>query len=735
MRITIKTKLAGAFGVVVLLTAVVGAVSYVKLSALNETIKAGAAQADTMKLAQDLTIYSARALVSERNAVLATGDEETARYTDDLAGEQKSLLDVIAKLKANESPETTSLIADIERTYEVKYKHQQRLAQYAKLNSGNKAHDLAEHSGKPAFNQAAEALAGLADKIGATDNKANAASLGAVESVTGALGRLWAGTIDYILASTPDELTKQDKELQDQLAAIPDQISNLRLRFADGHYAFSADDALEKLNAFVKSDQSIVAVNHDGGKVYAAAEAMGAEARENTANFRNAVDQFVNYAQKQLDEGKTAAAEAYEQARLILLIMVVVALLIAVSAAFWIALSISRGLGSAVALANAVAIGDLSQTVESKSDDEIGDLLTSLNSMVGNLNATASVANSIASGDLTVKATPLSDKDTMGIALERMLEKLQAVVGEAIAAARNVSAASQELSASSEQLSQGATEQASAAEEASSSMEEMTANVKQSADNASQTEKIARQSAQDAEASGAAVARAVNAMETIAEKISIVQEIARQTDLLALNAAVEAARAGEHGRGFAVVASEVRKLAERSQTAAAEIGTLSSETVRAAQEAGSMLTRLVPDIKRTAELVEEITAASRELDVGAGQINQAIQQLDQVTQQNATASEQVSSTSEELTAQAEQLTTTIGYFRTDSNSNGGVAFNPAHGLDKAAKQLKSKAELMRRADAAGKKITVHAPVKKKVANGFGLDMSSKDSLDGEFERQ
>ncbi|MCF1484113.1 methyl-accepting chemotaxis protein, partial [Agrobacterium vitis] len=180
-----------------------------------------------------------------------------------------------------------------------------------------------------------------------------------------------------------------------------------------------------------------------------------------------------------------------------------------------------------------------------------------------------------------------------------------------------------------------------------------------------QTEKIARQSSKDAEASGEAVNRAVGAMRTIAEKISIVQEIARQTDLLALNAAVEAARAGEHGKGFAVVASEVRKLAERSQAAAAEISTLSGQTVQVATEAGEMLTRLVPDIRKTAELISEISAACREQDVGASQINEAIQQLDKVTQQNAGASEEMSATSEELAAQAEELQTSIAFFKVD----------------------------------------------------------------------
>ena len=191
----------------------------------------------------------------------------------------------------------------------------------------------------------------------------------------------------------------------------------------------------------------------------------------------------------------------------------------------------------------------------------------------------------------------------------------------------------------------------------------MAANIKQNASNASETERIARQSAKDAEVSGNAVGRAVTAMQTIAEKITIVQEIARQTDLLALNAAVEAARAGEHGKGFAVVASEVRKLAERSQAAAAEIGTLSSDSVKVAQEAGSMLQKLVPDIKRTAELVEEISAACREQDVGSAQINQAIQSLDKVTQQNASAAEELSATAEELANQSERLQETIAFFR------------------------------------------------------------------------
>ena len=277
------------------------------------------------------------------------------------------------------------------------------------------------------------------------------------------------------------------------------------------------------------------------------------------------------------------------------------------------------------------------------------------------------VVERIASGDLSLSVTATSNDEIGKLfhTMKNMVERLRMVVADVKNASDNVASGSQQLSAGSEQMSQGTTQQAASAEEASSSVEEMNATIKQNADNAGMTEKIALKSAEDASESGKAVSQTVSAMKDIAGKISIIEEIARQTNLLALNAAIEAARAGEHGKGFAVVAAEVRKLAERSQTAAGEISQLSDSSVEIAERAGQMLEKLVPDIKQTAALVQEISAASKEQTSGADQINNAIQELNHVIQRNAGAAEEMSSTAEELSSQAQQLQGTITFFKVD----------------------------------------------------------------------
>ncbi len=286
--------------------------------------------------------------------------------------------------------------------------------------------------------------------------------------------------------------------------------------------------------------------------------------------------------------------------------------------------------------------------------------------IVGPLVDVAAQARRAAGGDLSTRiATHGGDEiGEMGASLNAMLETFEGVLVQVQRSTTQAAEASRQLASGSEQLSSGAGEQASSIEETSASLEEMSASITQNAENSKRMEEMAVKGAREGEASEKAVSETLDAMKSIAEKISFVEDIAYQTNLLALNAAIEAARAGEHGRGFAVVAAEVRKLAERSQTAARDISTLSGSSVTVAERASQSLGALVPAIRKTTELVQEVAAASREQASGVTQVNRAMTQVDQVTQRNAAAAEEFAATAEEMATQAEGLQQVLAFFRT-----------------------------------------------------------------------
>ncbi|HEY0835444.1 MAG TPA: methyl-accepting chemotaxis protein [Azospirillum sp.] len=740
MRASVKLKLGAAFGVVIVLSAAATMLGIGSLGSLNQSLESVIeGDAQRLRLAQDINTSILTAVKAEKNMMLADTAEQIDRYDAELLKAREAALGQSAAYRALATDWGKQKIDAFAATWARYTANQDKVRELARQNTQARARRISRGEGQKAFDLMVEPLqamvdAGLSPAASPEEMRAAIQSASLVQTLTD----IQKTEKDLILAGDFENGERFHQAIEKNMTEVQRQRDALRGTAVDPQRlaAFA-----ERFEPWRKLHAEAVGLGREKSEVKAA-ELSGPIGRPLLEQAQAPLNEILERNLERMHKAEAEAELQYTDARTMLLAALAGSVLIALAAATWIALSISRGLGGAVSLANAVAVGDLDLKVAVKTNDEIKDLVDALNRMTANLRASAELANEIATGNLTVQAKPMSERDTLGLALETMLEKLRAIVADAGVAAQNVSSGSQQLSASAEELSQGATEQASAAEEASSSMEQMASNIKQNAENAGQTEKIARQSAKDAQSSGEAVGRAVQAMQTIAEKITIVQEIARQTDLLALNAAVEAARAGEHGKGFAVVASEVRKLAERSQAAAAEIGTLSSDTVKAAQDAGSMLSRLVPDIKRTAELVEEISAACREQDIGADQINQAIQQLDKVTQQNASASEEMSATSEELAAQAEQLQATIAYFRTDDAGAAravmpavmpaAVRSEPKHTVT-AAKPVKRAAPAPKPNGKAGKPQVKNG--KDHGAGGFALELADAgDAADAAFQR-
>ncbi|PTL76430.1 methyl-accepting chemotaxis protein [Vitiosangium sp. GDMCC 1.1324] len=424
-----------------------------------------------------------------------------------------------------------------------------------------------------------------------------------------------------------------------------------------------ADAAVERLRQILKAENQEALTKFVVEEMYPAIEPV-------THVLDQLVDIQLEVAEKEYQE----AARLYESTRNTTLMVIVLGVVLAIFYGVFTIRSITRPLGVAVDAARKVSEGNVTLKLDGEtSTDEPGQLLSAMRDMLRTQREIATVADKIASGDLTVNVKPRSEEDALGLAFSSMVEKLYRTISEVRAAANALASASAQVSATSQSLSQGTSEQAASVEETTSSLEQMSATITQNAENSQQMEQMAVKGARDAEESGKAVVGTVDAMKSITAKVSIIEDIAYQTNLLALNAAIEAARAGEHGKGFAVVAMEIRKLAERSQAAANEISERATESLKTADRSGNLLNELVPSIRKTAELVQEVAAASREQSSGVSQISKAMSQVDQVTQRNASASEELSSTAEEMASQAESLQQLVGFFRVGNEGNGSRA--------------------------------------------------------------
>ena len=449
------------------------------------------------------------------------------------------------------------------------------------------------------------------------------------------------GARDMTLATNVDGQQTAKARIMEGRAGIGKAWETLKPKLVQPKGKEMMQGILDTRERYIAAQDQVIKLVEEGKK-NEAVTFLNNDFRSAATEYRKRVNDLIAYQGELLDRIGKEASNTAEAGLAINISLSIAALLIALAGAFLVTRSITVPLYKAVGVADALALGDLRVRIETDSKDETGQLLTSMGKMVG---------------------------------------KLSQIIGEVNTASDELNNAASQVSQTAQSLSQSSSEQAASVEETTASIEQMSASISQNTDNAKVTEGIASKSAAEAVEGGVAVKSTVDAMKQIAGKIGIIDDIAYQTNLLALNAAIEAARAGEHGKGFAVVAAEVRKLAERSQVAAQEIGQLASSSVGMAEQAGKLLDTMVPSIKKTSDLVQEIAAASQEQSSGVGQINSAMGQLSKATQMNASASEELAATAEEMGGQSGQLQNLMAFFKIDgSAASSGAASGRARTL-------------------------------------------------------